>query len=123
MNPYRGKDSRLRNGHLDEIAEKKLVNLVKTLQSVSKQTGATMNQTIEVYKAATRNRLIEALLDHGDEMDNYYSTIKEILNDVTDYSGCNSRYLRVAVGGAYNTDPVDMTVRTKEDRPLEVKNK
>lgn len=123
MNPYRGKDSRLRNGHLDEIDEDTIVDIIETLQSVSRQTGATMNQTIEVYKAATRNRLIEVLLDHGDEMDNYYSTVKEILNDVTDYSGTSSRYLKTAVGGAYNTDPIDMTVRTKEDRPLEVKNK
>lgn len=123
MNPYRGKDSRLRNGHLDEIDEDTIVDIIETLQSVSRQTGATMNQTIEVYKAATRNRLIEVLLDHGDEMDNYYSTVKEILDDVTNYSGSSSRYLKTAVGGAYNTDPIDMTVRTKEDRPLEVKNK
>lgn len=123
MNPYRGKDSRLRYGHYDEIDEDNIIDIIETLQSVSRQTGATMNQTIEVYKAATRNRLIEVLLDHGDEMDNYYSTVKEILDDVTNYSGCNSRYLKTAVGGAYNTDPIDMTVRTKEDRPLEVKNK
>lgn len=123
MNPYRGKDSRLRNGHLDEIDEDNIIDIIETLQSVSRQTGATMNQTIEVYKAATRNRLIEVLLDHGDEMDNYYSTVKEILDDVTNYSGSSSRYLKTAVGGAYNTDPIDMTVRTKEDRPLEVKNK
>ncbi len=123
MNPYRGKDSRLRYGHYDEIDEDTIVDIIETLQSVSRQTGATMNQTIEVYKAVTRNRLIEVLLDHGDEMDNYYSTVKEILNDVTNYSGSSSRYLKTAVGGAYNTDPIDMTVRTKEDRPLEVKNK
>ncbi len=123
MNPYRGKDSRLRYGHYDEIDEDTIVDIIETLQSVSRQTGATMNQTIEVYKAATRNRLIEVLLDHGDEMDNYYSTVKEILDDVTNYSGSSSRYLKTAVGGAYNTDPIDMTVRTKEDRPLEVKNK
>lgn len=123
MNPYRGKDSRLRHGHYDEIDEDNIIDIIETLQSVSRQTGATMNQTIEVYKAATRNRLIEVLLDHGDEMDNYYSTVKEILDDVTNYSGSSSRYLKTAVGGAYNTDPIDMTVRTKEDRPLEVKNK
>ena len=123
MNPYRGKDNRLRYGHYDEIDEDNIIDIIETLQSVSRQTGATMNQTIEVYKAATRNRLIEVLLDHGDEMDNYYSTVKEILNDVTNYSGSSSRYLKTAVGGAYNTDPIDMTVRTKEDRPLEVKNK
>ena len=123
MNPYRGKDYRLRNGHNDEIDKKTIIDIIETLQSVSRQTGATMNQTIEVYKAATRNRLIEVLLDHGDEMDNYYSTVKEILDDVTNYSGSSSRYLKTAVGGAYNTDPIDMTVRTKEDRPLEVKNK
>lgn len=80
-----------------------------------------MNQTIEVYKAATRNRLIEVLLDHGDEMDSFYSTVRGILNDVTDYSGSSSRYLRVAAGGAYNTDNIKMTIETRDNRPLEIK--
>lgn len=121
MNPYRGKDSRLRYGHNDEIDEDNIIDIIETLQSVSRQTGATMNQTIEVYKATTRNRLIEVLLDHGDEMDNYYSTVKEILNDVTNYSGSSSRYLRVAAGGAYNTDKIRMTIETRDDQPLEIK--
>lgn len=77
MNKYRGQHGYfLREGHNDEISEEKLVSIMESLKRVADNTDTTLNQVINVYDAASRNRLTEVLLDNGDAFDRVISDIK-----------------------------------------------
>ena len=79
MNPYRAEREGvyMRRGHTDELAEDKLIEIMDSLKYVADATDTTLNQVIQVYASATRNRLAEVLLDSGDAFDNVVNAIEE----------------------------------------------
>lgn len=78
MNLKRGKPGswNLRNGHMDEVSEQRLTETVEMLQRVADNTNAELEDVINVYGAAGRNRLTEVLLESGDAFDSVVEEFK-----------------------------------------------
>lgn len=103
MNPYRDFPGRsLRPAHYDEISEERLTETVEMLQRVAKNTNATLNQVIDVYDAACRNRLTETLLDSGDAFD-------YMLNDIKNWKKSEGA-IRVMLSGDYLADEMKVKI-------------
>lgn len=109
MNPDRDKPRywMLRKSHLDDISEERLTEIIAMLQRVAHNTGATLNQTISVYDAASRNRLTEVLLDSGDAFD-------RVVSDFHSWKKSDG-YLYVKLSGDDLADEVRVQIEEKDN--------
>ena len=99
MNPHRDESWRcLRDGQDDEISEDRLTEIIKMLQCVADNTNTELDQVINVYNAATRNRLTEVILDSGDAFDSIVDDIKEWFK--------KNEYIKLKIAGDYTCDEV-----------------
>lgn len=108
MNPQRVETGPwvLRDGHYDEIDVDKMTDLMSDLQEVSEKSGAPLEQVVAVYNSATRNRLIEVLLDCGDAFDKVVEDIKEWKQ--------SDKALRLMLCGDSMADEVRVEVTSKD---------
>ena len=97
MNPDRYEYC-LRNGHNDEISEERLTEIIKMLQCVAENTNTELDQVINIYNAATRNRLTEVILDSGDAFDSLVDEFKEWHE--------KDGYMKLKLAGDYMCDEV-----------------
>ena len=97
MNPDRYEYC-LRNGHNDEISEERLAETMGMLQRVADKTNTELDQVINVYNAATRNRLTEVILDSGDAFDSLVDEFKEWHK--------KDGYMKLKLAGDYMCDEV-----------------
>ena len=100
MNPDRDKPGHwnLRKGHMDEISEQRLTETMEMLQRVADNTNTELEDVINVYGAAVRNRLTEVLLDSGDAFDS-------IVDDIKEWHKKNE-YIKLKIAGDYTCDEV-----------------
>ena len=99
MNPHRDESWRcLRDGQDDEISEERLTEIIKMLQCVASNTNTEHDQVINVYNAATRNRLTEVILDSGDAFDSLVDEFKEWHK--------KDGYMKLKLAGDYMCDEV-----------------
>lgn len=99
MNPHRDESWRcLRDGQDDEISEERLTEIIKMLQCVASNTNTELDQVINVYNAATRNRLTEVILDSGDAFDSLVDEFKEWHK--------KDGYMKLKLAGDYMCDEV-----------------
>lgn len=97
MNPDRY-EYFLRDGQEDEISEERLTEIIKMLQCVAENTNTELDQVINVYNAATRNRLTEVILDSGDAFDSVVDEFKEWHK--------KDGYMKLKLAGDYMCDEV-----------------
>ena len=100
MNPDRDDQDKwwLRPSQSDEISEERLTETMEMLQRVADNTNTGLDQVINVYNAATRNRLTEVILDSGDAFDSIVDDIKEWFK--------KNEYIKLKIAGDYNADEV-----------------
>lgn len=68
------------------------------LQRVADNTNTELDQVINVYSSAVRNRLTEVLLDSGDAFDS-------IVDDIREWHKKNE-YIKLKIAGDYTCDEV-----------------
>ena len=83
---------------MDEISEQRLTETMEMLQRVADNTNTELEDVINVYGAAVRNRLTEVLLASGDAFDSVVDDIKKWKRE--------HEYLKVMLAGDYNCDEV-----------------
>lgn len=100
MNPDRDDQDKwwLRPSQNDEISEERLTDIINMLQCVAYNTKTELDQVINVYNAATRNRLTEVILDSGDAFDSVVDDLKEWFK--------KNEYLKLKIAGDYSCDEV-----------------
>ena len=100
MNPDRDDPEKWwhRPSQSDEISEERLTDIINMLQCVAENTNTELDQVINVYNAATRNRLTEVILDSGDAFDSLVDEFKEWHK--------KDGYMKLKLAGDYMCDEV-----------------
>lgn len=100
MNPDRDDPAKWwhRPSQSDEISEERMTETMEMLQRVADNTNTELDQVINVYSSAVRNRLTEVLLDSGDAFDS-------IVDDIREWHKKNE-YIKLKIAGDYTCDEV-----------------